>query len=236
MSRRSQLMVFVLAFVLMLTLAPPLLADKKTTDELIALASNDIIPQIRRAASKALVAGFILTDRPLEQLEGAAREAATKRGYRELLEEIDAGRNGDYIDICYYPQEIQDYYVPQIRKRLSQMSLEELERVVEVGRVSDEVKRAAAQLLIQREIASVGVRFTSFYRFRTQHEVLFDEVKSQLEKWAVGSMSEILKDATVIPLAKMYLAEHFLTLPWSMISGVIDCPAEPPAGGEGTGS
>ena len=233
------LLIFVLVLLLSLSFAPQLLADKKSTERLVYIATNDLVPQIRRAASEAIVAGFILTGRPLDQLEGPAREAIAKRGYHELQDAITAGRNGNYIDICYCPQKIQDYYVPSSHKHLSQMSMEELRRLVEIGHVSTAIKQAAAQLLVQREIASVHVQFTSFYRFRTQHETLFDVVKSQLEKWAVGSMSEILQDATVESLAKMYLAEHFLTLPYSMIAKVVDChgcPASPKSSGEAGGS
>lgn len=207
-------------FLLLLLICPALRADKKSAERLIEL-TKDGIPGIREAASKALVAGYIIAERPLSELERPAAEAIDPRGFYELKDALEAAGEGEYIDACYRPQEVEDYTVKG--RRLLAMSVEELEHLIVYENVAQEVKEAAAILLVQRAIESVGVEFSSFYIFRhgnkDEHEEEFDEVKNEwLEHWLSDysfrpdSVGQGIKAACVEPLAKMYLAEHLVYL------------------------
>ncbi|MFQ6117007.1 MAG: hypothetical protein ACE5LQ_01935 [Candidatus Bipolaricaulia bacterium] len=190
-------------------------ADKLSTERLIERATNDLVPEFREANAKALVAGYIILGRPLDELVGPAQEGL-RRGYYELWNALRAGRQGDYIDICYHPQEVEDYVVGG--RHLSQMSDEDLEWVTYIEGYSTEVRQAAATLLVQRAIeeagAKVGVQISSWYAFRVEYEHdPFDPLKIRLQNWqSWGSLGESpeLAAATTIPLAQMYLAEHFV--------------------------
>lgn len=226
--------ILVLIF-LISTISLALWADKLDTERLIERATRHWPPEFREANAKALVAGYIILGRPLEELAGPAWEAVQTYGAYELWNALQAGRQGEHITICYRPQEVEDYLIRG--KRLSQMSMEELERLTFIEGISSGVRKAAATLLVQRAIEAWGMAAdSSWYAFRVAHELdLFDPLKLQLQKWMFGSQSPELVRATVLPLAQMYLAEHFVWWEWdnggrgryhAIIQGQLECPQD----------
>lgn len=224
----------ILAF-LLLTLPLLLWADKLDTERLIERATRHWPAEFREANALALVAGYIILGRPLDELVAPAQEAIRAYGTYDLWNALQAGRQGDRIEICYRPQGFEDYLVGG--KRLSQMSMEELERLTFIEGVTTEVRQAAATLLVRRAIEAWGMEAnSSWYAFRVAHELdLFDPLKSQLQKWMLGSQSPELVRATVLPLAQMYLAEHFVWWEWdnggrgryhAIIEGQLECPQD----------
>lgn len=210
-------------------------ADKLDTERLIERATRHWPPEFREANAKALVAGYIILGRPLDELVGPAWEAIQTYGAYELWNALQAGRQGEHIGICYRPQGVEDYLVSG--RRLSQMSMEELERLTFIEGVTTEVRQAAAILMVQRAIETRGMTAdSSWYAFRVAHELdLFDPLKLQLQKWMFGSQSPELVQATVLPLAQMYLAEHFVWWEWenggrgryhAIIQGQLECPRD----------
>ncbi|HIC95987.1 TPA: hypothetical protein EYP12_05085, partial [Candidatus Bipolaricaulota bacterium] len=221
-------------------------ADKLSPDRLLERAIRHWPPEFREANAKALVAGYIILGRPLDELVGPALEAIHAYGTHELWEALQAGLRGEHITICYRPEEVEDYLVKEEGKRLSQMTIEELERITLLEGVSDEVRQAAATLLVQRAIAAWGMEpGSSWYAFRVAHELdLFDPLKLQLQDWMLGSQSPELVRATVLPLSQMYLAEHFVWWEWDkggkgryhmIIQGQLECPEPLAADGDGDG-
>ncbi|MGQ9477583.1 MAG: hypothetical protein ACUVRH_03720 [Candidatus Bipolaricaulia bacterium] len=220
---------------LLLIISPMLWADKLDTERLIERATRYWPPEFREANAKALVAGYIILSRPLDELIRPAQEAIQTYGAYELWNALQAGRQGEHIDICYRPQGFEDYLVRG--RRLSQMTMEELEQLTFIEGVSASVREAAATLLVQRAIEAWKMEpNSSWYAFRVAHELdLFDPLKLQLQKWMFGSQSPELVRATVLPLAQMYLAEHFVWWEWenggkgryhAIIQGQLECPQD----------
>ncbi|MCR4405062.1 MAG: hypothetical protein NUW06_07320 [Candidatus Acetothermia bacterium] len=220
---------------LIVTFSLVLWADKLDTERLIERATRHWPPEFREANALALVAGYIILGRPLDELVAPAQEAIRNYGTYELWNALQAGRQGEHIGICYRPQEFEDYLVGG--KRLSQMTMEELERLTFIEGISSEVRQAAATLLVARAIEAWGMAAnSSWYAFRVAHELdLFDPLKLQLQKWMFGSQSPELVRATVLPLAQMYLAEHFVWWEWdngsrgryhAIIQGQLECPQD----------
>jgi len=199
-----------LVVILLLTAVSLVLwADKLSPERLIERATTGWPPEFREANSKALIAGYIILGRPLDELVGPAQEAIQKRGFHELWDALQAGRQGEYIDICYHPQKVEDYLAGG--RHLSQMSEAELEQLTILEGVSPEARQAAATLLVRRAIEDAGVEISSWYAFRIAYEhTKFDPLKIRLQDWQIGSQSPELRAATIIPLAQMYLAEHFV--------------------------
>ncbi|MFQ6090585.1 MAG: hypothetical protein ACE5LD_04020 [Candidatus Bipolaricaulia bacterium] len=234
--RTSTLLKAPLVLILLVTVVSlALWADKLSTERLIEQATRDWPPEFREANSKALVAGYIILGRSLDELVAPAQEAIHVYGTYELWNALQAGRQGEHIDICYRAQEFEDYLVGG--KRLSQLTLEELERLTFLEGVSTEVRQAAATLLVRRAIEAWGMEVnSSWYAFRVAHELdLFDPLKLQLQNWMIGSQSPELVKATITPLAQMYLAEHFVWWEWdnggrgryhSIIQGQLECPED----------
>jgi hypothetical protein len=231
---RSLKIILVLAL-LVLTFSLLLWADKLDTERLIERATRHWPPEFREANAKALVAGYIILGRPLDELVAPAQESIRNYGTHELWDALQAGRRGEHITICYKPQEVEDYLVRG--KRLSQMTMEELEQLTFIEGISSEVRQAAATLLVRRAIETWGMAAdSSWYAFRVAHELdLFDPLKLQLQKWMFGSQSPELVRATVLPLAQMYLAEHFVWWEWdnggrgryhAIIQGQLECPED----------
>jgi hypothetical protein len=107
---RSLKIILVLAL-LVLTFSLLLWADKLDTERLIERATRHWPPEFREANAKALVAGYIILGRPLDELVAPAQESIRNYGTHELWDALQAGRRGEHITICYKPQEVEDYLV-----------------------------------------------------------------------------------------------------------------------------
>lgn len=199
---------------LLTSVSSMLWADKLSTDKLIERATNDLYSEFMQANSRALVAAYIILGQPLSELEQIARMAIRTWGNHQLAEALEAGRQGDHIEICYHPQEFEDHLVKG--RHLSQMSMEELDRLTFLEGIPSAVRKEAATLLVRRAIedaeAKAGTQIGSWYAFRVEYEHdPFDPLKDKLQReWMFGSSSPELRAATIIPLAQMYLAEHFV--------------------------
>jgi len=145
------------ALLLISTLSLPLLADKLSPERLLARATRDWPQEFRIANSKALVAGYIILGQPLDELEKAAWEAIREYGTYELRDALVAGRQGDYIDICYHPQEVENIFVARKGRYLETLSDDELLEITTREGYTTEERRAAARLLVRRAIEEAGV-------------------------------------------------------------------------------
>ncbi len=213
-------------------------ADKLSPERLVQRATNDLYPEFMEANSKALVAAYITLGQPLSELEEIAQMAIRSWGNHQLAQALEAASQGDQVDICYHPQEFEDRLVKG--RRLSRMSMEELEQLTFVEGISSPIREDAATLLVRRTIENAedeaGIQIRSWYAFRVDYEHdPFDPVKLQLQGWMFGSSSPELRQATVVPLAQMYLAEHFVW--WDVygdgeynqaIREQLECPVDEP--------
>jgi len=213
------LIIIMLTGLLFTAVAPRLWADTKTIPELIKMATEDLIPEFRMVASKALVAAYMILDKPLQELEELAARAQSLRGFTELGVAIKEALAGKYTSVCREKKE-------PIRIKgleLGAMSDYELERLTLIGSTK-EIREAAAATLVERTIQSVGIEFNSYYTFRLEHEEEFDAIKLQLTKFIVGSFSPELRAATIEPLAQMFFAEFLITLKPDFIREKVQCP------------
>jgi len=208
-------------------------ADKLSPERLLERATRHWPPEFREANSKALVAAYIILGRPLDELRIEARRAIEQWGHYELWNALTAGYQGDYIDICYHPPEVPDIKIKG--KPLKDLSDEELLEIATREGYTSEEKGAAATLLVSRAIEGVGVEIGSWYAFRVFYEhTKFDPLKLKLQGWMwYSGVAPELAAATVIPLAQMYLAEHFVWWEWErggrgryhgIIQKQLECP------------
>lgn len=216
-SPKAILMVITLAILLTLLTPLNLWADKLSPERLIERATTGWPPEFRVANSKAIVAGYIILGRPLEELEEAAQEASRTRGFHELESALRAGRQGDYIDICYHPQEVENIFVARKGRYLEDLSDDELLEITTLGGYTAEERQAAARLLVRRAIeeagADAGIEIRSWWAFREPRDYElyhFDPLKRKLQGWMwYSDQAPELAAATITPLAQMYLAEYF---------------------------
>lgn len=210
------LQVLLLLLLLLFSASLMLWADKLSPERLSERATNDLSPEFREANSKALVAGHIILGQPLDELVGPAQEG-TRRGYYELWNALQAGRQGDYIGICYRPQEVENIFVAKKGRYLEDLDDSELLEITMREGYSVEEKEAAATLLVKRAIEDAGIQagieIRSWWAFRQPREYEldhFDPLKLKLQNWMWQSnQAPELAAATITPLAQMYLAEHF---------------------------
>jgi len=211
------LRVLLIAILLLSSASPLLWADKLSTERLIERATRHWPPEFREANSKALVAAYIILGEPLEELEGAAQEAIREYGTYELWDALVAGRQGDSIDICYHPQEVENIFVARKGRYLEDLDDNELLEISTLEGYTVEERRAAATLLVRRAIedagTQAGVEIRSWWAFRQPRDYelyYFDPLKLKLQGWMwYSNQAPELAAATITPLAQMYLAEHF---------------------------
>jgi len=216
-SHRYWLRVALLVLLLVSSASLLLWADRLSTARLLERATRHWPPEFREANSKALVAAYIILGEPLDELEEAAGEAIREYGTYELWNALVAGRRGDYIDICYHPQEVENIFVRGKGRHLEDLSDEELLEIATLGGYTARERRAAATLLVKRAIAEAGARagieIRSWWAFREPRDYElhhFDPLKLKLQGWMwYSDQAPELAAATITPLAQMYLAEHF---------------------------
>jgi hypothetical protein len=204
--------------ILLLTAVSSMLwADKLDTEELIDRATHDLYPEFMEANSKALVAGYIILERQLDELARKVGDATQDRQAAEFWEAFEEGKRGNHIDICYHPQEIENIFVGEKGRHLYQLGEDELLDVTQREGYSAQERQAAAMLLVQRAIedagAQAGIEISSWWAFRRPKEYElyhFDPLKLKLQGWMwYSGRAPELAAATITPLAQMYLAEHF---------------------------
>jgi len=226
-------------------------ADTKPLPELITNATKDAFEGFRLAASRALVAAYLLTDGSLAPVERLLEEARQEGGFSaELSRALAEARAGEVVDVCIAEQ---DAPAPVAGVNLAAASEAELDRLTLTGNTS-ELRRAAARELIRRllnpivlgtefpadqvkpsgEPENIARPFNSLYELRVfdkRHEdFVFDELKVDMIDLTFGAKAdprkvELIEEGGRV-LAQVFYAEFLVTLDPHFVRANAGCEAE----------
>jgi hypothetical protein len=155
----------------------------------------------------------------LEELEEIAMEALRTKGFPELMMSIEEAKGGYKVSVCRLKPDPESFVFGGLN--LLEKDINELRRLATTG--SAKLGELAAKALVELVIQSVGMDFTSYYTFRLEHEVLFDEIKLQLTRLIAGSFSPQIRRAAIEPLAQIFLAEFLITLKPRFVREKVEC-------------
>jgi hypothetical protein len=203
------------------SLSWPVLADKKDIPRLIEMATNDLLPEFRLAASRTLVAAYLFIGRTLKDLEPLAHKAEKERGFPELRQAIKEAEQGKVINACFILPEIKSTTVDGVN--LAGRTKQELEFQAQFG-ATDSIKRTAAQILLKQLVEPVKARQPNWYAYRVREEEHFDAVKVQLYLWTVAVISVPMKEVNLPALSQVFFAEFLVTLAPGVVEPKLQCP------------
>lgn len=204
-------------------------ADTKPIPELLENATADLIPSFRLAASRALVAAYLVTGRTIADLEALLQEQRRQGAIytAELEQAIREAQDGEVVDVCIAVQGPPTEPVDGVDlARLDDRSLLELTLT---GR-TPQLRRAAAEEAVRRRVDPIAAEFNSLYEVRVKdryhEEQVFDVLKVQMIHWTLGAAPrqvELIEVAGRV-LAKIFYAEFLVTLEPAYVRAHAGCP------------
>ncbi len=226
-------LIFFITINLLVLALPSVKADTKDIPELKRRATRDGVPAEMLAASFALVSAYNILNEPLGELDELVLSTRKDgKEAEELKRALKEAREGKFISVCRESKEIDPY--------LGRLTIEELARKAR-NAASSKTRQSAAEALLEKIVQSVGIDFISYYQFRIDYEVKFDQIKKEVtflstdslvSDWAQSKRKELVEEVFYL-LGRMYLAEYLITLKSSFVRDKVNCKSEDEDNGEG---